>query len=133
MTLSHITLKSKLSLLQNIYNSFATSEHIGKQRTPVNEPWYIRIDQIYFNEAPAVAEKVMLALHLVDEFGMPIPEKENSNLKIAIQTLNQSPETWDAGLKKYGENEDVKKLISQLLSFIPELERAMVNIVAETL
>ena len=71
----------------------------------------------------------MLNLWLVHEFGMQLPNGVEYSIDIALNTLSTSPKAWDAGLAKYGETIESVRLQNQLFGFIPEIERAIVNIV----
>ena len=84
--------------------------------------------RIYFTEAPATTEQLMVNLHLVDEFGLNLPRDFEVTIHNALQTVQQSPEVWDAGLEKYAESADAARLLNQLFGFTGEIERALVNI-----
>jgi len=125
---THISISNKLAHIQNAYQEFATSEDVAKKRNEGNGPWFTRIDGIYFTEAPATTEQLMVNLHLVDEFGLNLPRDFEVTIHNALQTVQQSPEVWDAGLEKYAESADAARLLNQLFGFTDEIERALVNI-----
>lgn len=126
--------ESAQKIRDNVWNILETYTDYNKlfdeQKIDFDHSWNKRIDDIYHREAPSTITKLILALHLIDEYKIYLPVDEfEQEIKVmaALVVIDDNANVWNNALSKYN-NENVFFYIEQLRTMAWEMSNALNNI-----